>query len=285
MLFGIEQLDRINMPKNVFDILSYGVIGLGFLLALLAYRLLTQEQRITKPRANILKAIYTFMAFSIVLCILGFIGEFRKVGSSLKENNTLGTPRERGGNTPIVLDVSNLVPRVKEILRRERERGNLENYVRILAADAGELFTHIKSVIYSEEFIGAEFEFALVDPDFDRIDDVNPTVNEKVQISLKRIDELRNDSSLQKKRVVVKPPRLYRYYPNVWGVMVNESDLLIGFHDWVPDNDEEKQWLEGTQYGILYIKDDDPVWDRFSSLFKSWFYHSEVKTTFSNVNK
>jgi hypothetical protein len=57
---------------NVYEILSYGVIGLGFLLALLAYRLLTREQKQENPRNAILTAIYIFMVFSVVLCIIGF---------------------------------------------------------------------------------------------------------------------------------------------------------------------------------------------------------------------
>ena len=60
---------------DAFNILSYGVIGLGFLLAYLAYRLLGREQSNAIPRRSILIAIYVFMVFSVCLCIIGFGSE------------------------------------------------------------------------------------------------------------------------------------------------------------------------------------------------------------------
>lgn len=66
---------------SIPEILNYGIIGLGFLLAFLSYRLLVKEQAIEQPRTRILKAIYVFMSFS--LCILG-LGLFLK----LKELNS-----------------------------------------------------------------------------------------------------------------------------------------------------------------------------------------------------
>jgi hypothetical protein len=59
-------------------ILSYGAIGLGFLLAFLAYRLLASEQKRDTPRAPMVHAIYTFMLFAFLLSILGFGGEYLK---------------------------------------------------------------------------------------------------------------------------------------------------------------------------------------------------------------
>jgi len=56
-------------------ILSYGVIGLGFLLALLAYFLLLREQHAKEPRESILAAINRFMIFSLVLAGLGLTSE------------------------------------------------------------------------------------------------------------------------------------------------------------------------------------------------------------------
>jgi len=63
----------------VVRILSIGSIGLGFLLAYLAYRLLNKEQSIDKPRNLILNGIYRFMIFSFGLCILGFSSEIYRV--------------------------------------------------------------------------------------------------------------------------------------------------------------------------------------------------------------
>ncbi|UWQ95478.1 hypothetical protein K3728_17685 [Rhodobacteraceae bacterium M385] len=45
---------------NVLSILGYGAIGLGFLLAFLAYRLLSTERTNNQP-------LYVFMAFCLVL--------------------------------------------------------------------------------------------------------------------------------------------------------------------------------------------------------------------------
>jgi hypothetical protein len=63
---------------DVAQILSYGVIGLGFLLALLAFWLLTREQKKRKPDSNILRATYVFMAFSVALCAIGGVAELSK---------------------------------------------------------------------------------------------------------------------------------------------------------------------------------------------------------------
>jgi hypothetical protein len=59
-------------------LLSYGAIGLGFLLAFLAYLLLSHEQKVPKPRQAIIRAIYSFMLFSFVLAMLGFVTELMK---------------------------------------------------------------------------------------------------------------------------------------------------------------------------------------------------------------
>ncbi len=65
------------------QILSYGVIGLGFLLAFLAYLLLAREQKKKTPQEMIVKAIYSFMVFSFGLCLIGVANEvFGGTGSS-----------------------------------------------------------------------------------------------------------------------------------------------------------------------------------------------------------
>ncbi len=84
------------MNINPYEILSYGVIGLGFLLALFSYRLLTKEQKRDEPRNNILKAINIYMVFSIVLCIVGIVAEVvkrnpREVFSTEKTKETQTT--------------------------------------------------------------------------------------------------------------------------------------------------------------------------------------------------
>jgi len=66
------------VPLNIdpTNILSYGVIGLGFLLAFLAYRLSSKEQERVEPRRSILVTIHVFMIFSIILCMIGFGSEY-----------------------------------------------------------------------------------------------------------------------------------------------------------------------------------------------------------------
>ena len=61
---------------DVVKILGYGVLGLGFLLALLAYRLLSKEQGKETPSPDTFRAIYVFMGFSLALCVLGLVSQF-----------------------------------------------------------------------------------------------------------------------------------------------------------------------------------------------------------------
>lgn len=59
------------------EFLAYGAIGLGLALAILAYRLLSKEQeRPGSARAPVLRAIYVFMAFSLVLVGGGLVKEY-----------------------------------------------------------------------------------------------------------------------------------------------------------------------------------------------------------------
>lgn len=58
-----------------YKILGYGVSGLGFLLALLAYFLLRHEQRTSEPRPPILRAVNRFMVFAAALAVLGISSE------------------------------------------------------------------------------------------------------------------------------------------------------------------------------------------------------------------
>ena len=64
--------------ESLGNFLAYGAVGLGLALAVLAYLLLRQEQGIAKPRNEIIKAIYMFMGFALILSLSGFVGEFLK---------------------------------------------------------------------------------------------------------------------------------------------------------------------------------------------------------------
>jgi hypothetical protein len=77
MLVPIETVCEYALLAGVFDslnvvkILGYGVTGLGFLLAYLAYRLLAAEQDKPKPRPSMLVGITLFMLFSLGVIGLG----------------------------------------------------------------------------------------------------------------------------------------------------------------------------------------------------------------------
>jgi len=79
---------------NAFEILSYGVIGLGFLLAVLAYFLLNREQKLDNVRDSMLKAINRFMVFSFSLCTIGIMSEMLKayVPNNLQTHSTMIQP-------------------------------------------------------------------------------------------------------------------------------------------------------------------------------------------------
>lgn len=64
------------MPSfNWVAILSLGVIGLGFLLAFLAYRLLDKAQEAIYLDESIIKNIRSYMTFSVIIVILGLASE------------------------------------------------------------------------------------------------------------------------------------------------------------------------------------------------------------------
>ena len=56
---------------NYAEILSYGMPGLGFLLALFTFGLIKLEQKKSKPRKSILIAIYVFMGFAVIIFLMG----------------------------------------------------------------------------------------------------------------------------------------------------------------------------------------------------------------------
>lgn len=64
---------------NPLSVLSYGAIGLGFLLAFLSYQLLSAEQERDHPRQSLIHAIYSFMVFAAFIVVIGFAHEPGKV--------------------------------------------------------------------------------------------------------------------------------------------------------------------------------------------------------------
>ena len=63
---------------NLLEFLSYGAVGLGLALAVLAYFLLKNEQKNKNIRIRMLTSIYAFMGFSIILTFMGFASEYLK---------------------------------------------------------------------------------------------------------------------------------------------------------------------------------------------------------------
>jgi hypothetical protein len=79
-----------DIPSGVVHILSFGTIGLGYFLASWAFRLLKAEQSKNQPNKAILRAIDTFMGFSIILCSFGLAAEaFHFFGNKPQEQDAL----------------------------------------------------------------------------------------------------------------------------------------------------------------------------------------------------
>src|SRR5438552_1364588 len=58
---------------DVIRLVSYGFIGFSFFLALLSFYLISQFLRQRKPERSSPRAVYIYMRFSIILCILTII--------------------------------------------------------------------------------------------------------------------------------------------------------------------------------------------------------------------
>jgi hypothetical protein len=63
----------MELPFNIPEILKFGIIGLGAIMAILSFWLLRNEQDKPQPRKAILHSIYIFMAFSLLLTITGML--------------------------------------------------------------------------------------------------------------------------------------------------------------------------------------------------------------------
>lgn len=176
----------------------------------------------------------------------------------------------------VIVEVDELTENLKSILLRASVPPARPRHVRVLAADANELlFERLLPVMLDKAVNSVAFDFCIVDPAFAASNDVNEEFAARATQSLQRLSELRNDPLLKSRDVTVDGIYTYRYHPNTWGVLINDTDLFIGFHDWVGP-----QRLRGTQYGMIYLKKGDPLWERFSTLLTGWFEHgSEWKST------
>lgn len=68
----------------MIDMLGYGAIGFSCALCGLAYKLLSKEQQLDRPRKNMVSSIYVFMFMSFMLSIIGFGFELSKEESKGK---------------------------------------------------------------------------------------------------------------------------------------------------------------------------------------------------------
>jgi hypothetical protein len=70
-------------PSDLSKFLTYGAVGLGLALALLAAALLATEQRRTnQPRVKMLRALHIFMAFAFAMSLLGYAGDYLKYNTT-----------------------------------------------------------------------------------------------------------------------------------------------------------------------------------------------------------
>ncbi len=84
--------------ESILQILQVGVTGFSFLLALLTFGLLTKEQKNQAPRDNILRSIFWYMIFSILLSVVGLISYFlpssarlqQQLAEQIQQNERLG---------------------------------------------------------------------------------------------------------------------------------------------------------------------------------------------------
>jgi hypothetical protein len=73
------------LPFNLTETLKYGIIGFGAIMGILAFLLLTREQKKEIPNQKILNSIYIYMAFAIILLFIGILSDTLKANNKDKE--------------------------------------------------------------------------------------------------------------------------------------------------------------------------------------------------------
>ena len=66
------------LPFNLPETLKYGIIGFGAIMGILAFLLLTREQKKKIPSQKMLTSIYVYMGFSIILLFIGLLSDSLK---------------------------------------------------------------------------------------------------------------------------------------------------------------------------------------------------------------
>lgn len=114
---------------NVENILGYGFIGLAFLLALLAFNLLTKEQKKDSPRGAMLISIFVFMFFSLVLAGGGAFLEYKQNQYKIRLEALAGVLDEKiiqEASQSQSLVITSLVNQLEEQLDQARADGLIE---------------------------------------------------------------------------------------------------------------------------------------------------------------
>jgi hypothetical protein len=82
---------------NILEILKLGLPGIVFILSLLSYRLLSQEQKKKDPSYPILRSIRCYMYVNILLAFLTALGPFIEANYTiLSKNNTYSVKAKLG---------------------------------------------------------------------------------------------------------------------------------------------------------------------------------------------
>lgn len=104
---------QLELPINIPEILKFGIIGLGAIMAILAFWLLRGEQSKRQPRPLMIKSIYVFMGFSFLLTILGLFSstDLRSIinGYVVPEQDKLkvdSLPKATYGEYKLITDIS-----------------------------------------------------------------------------------------------------------------------------------------------------------------------------------
>jgi hypothetical protein len=139
---------------SFFQVLSYGAIGLGCILAVLAYRLLSQAQNSkTGPAESMLRAIYAYMGFCLALTGLGFAAELTKVWfndrAAQHKIADLNTQLEKArGSETTIADIQKKLSTSREVLNvlMEQKVGKVAKLATLNPHSAGyaEIMTQIR---------------------------------------------------------------------------------------------------------------------------------------------
>jgi len=93
---------------NILEILRLGAVGLVFLLAALAFRLLLKEQAREHPREPILRSVRVFMFFAVVLAVIGTTPELLSIVTGHGGTNKAGKSPLSGATVMIAYAPSRL---------------------------------------------------------------------------------------------------------------------------------------------------------------------------------